>query len=192
VAESEVVVKTLRDAPSVRDHRDDIWLVLEKTNHEYFPPLSTREAGKIDQPPLMRNALWPQPVDYFEEILKEHVVLGYLDGKVVGMMTYVPSFDSSTLPEWSPCTYVDTVGVIPGYRRRGIARSMYRALFQLDEVKAVDHVGLRTWSTNLSHMALLEKLGFDVVDRHVDERAPGVDTIYYVRKSVPSPFDDES
>jgi ribosomal protein S18 acetylase RimI-like enzyme len=190
VAENGVVVKSLLDADAVRECRDDIWLVLEKTNEEYFPALSSREPGRIDQPPLLRKSLWPQPVDYFEEILKEHVVLAYIDDKVVGMMTYVPRFNSSTLAAWSPCTYIDTVGVIPGWRRRGVARAMYQALFEVESVKALPHVALRTWSTNLSHMSLLDKLGFEEVDRHLDERAPGVDTVYYARASTPSPFDD--
>lgn len=184
----EITTVALMTKADVLGHRDDIWQILEKTNNEYFPPLSAREPGRIDQPPLLRKSLWPQPVDYFEEILKEHVLLSYIDAKPVGMISYVPHFNSGTLSQWSPCTYIDTVGVIPGYRRRGIARSMYRELFKAATVLELEYVGLRTWSTNESHLQLLHALGFDEVDRHIDERAPGVDTVYFVRKSSPSPF----
>lgn len=183
-----VRVQALITAADVEAHREEVWAVLEKTDQEYFPPLSRREAGKIDQPPLVRKSLWPQPVDYFNEILKEHVLLASIDGKMVGMITYVPHFESATISAYSPCTYVDTVGVIPGYRRHGIATALYKALFEQSTVQALEYVALRSWSTNVSHAGLLHKLGFAEVERHLDERAPGVDTVYYARKSTPSPF----
>jgi ribosomal protein S18 acetylase RimI-like enzyme len=189
VGNETVQVQVLTNAADVQAHRDDVWAVLEKTDQEYFPPLSRREAGAIDQPPLIRKSLWPQPVDYFNEILKEHVLLASIGGKMVGMITYVPRFESKTISAVSPCTYLDTVGVIPGYRRHGIATMLYKSLFEQPTVQALEHVALRTWSTNVSHMGLLEKLGFDEIERHVDERAPGVDTVYFARKSAPSPFE---
>jgi hypothetical protein len=37
----------------------------------------------------------------------------------------------------------------------------------------------RTWSTNASHLDLLDELGFDLIKRVEDDRGDGIDTVYY-------------
>ncbi len=56
---------------------------------------------------------------------------------------------------------------------------MYDKLF---EISKDDFVATRTWSTNNSHMHLLDKKGFDLVSRLINDRGNNIDTVYYAKK----------
>ena len=46
-----------------------------------------------------------------------------------------------------------------------------------------DHsVYTRTWHTNISHLKVLDKLGFSLLVQLPDHRGPGMDTVYYCRE----------
>ena len=42
-------------------------------------------------------------------------------------------------------------------------------------------LGVRTWSTNKSHMHILDKLGFKLVQTDINDRGVNIDTIYYLK-----------
>jgi hypothetical protein len=43
------------------------------------------------------------------------------------------------------------------------------------------NIATRTWSTNFSHMHILDKLGFKLVQRDLDDRGVNIDTVYYLK-----------
>ena len=70
------------------------------------------------------------------------------------------------------------IAVDPAWRRRGIARSFYDLLMSLFPEQTL-LISTRTWSTNNSHISLLEKMGFTGPLRIENDRGPGIDTVYY-------------
>ena len=43
------------------------------------------------------------------------------------------------------------------------------------------NIATRTWSTNYSHMHILDNLGFKLVQRDINDRGVNIDTVYYLK-----------
>ena len=82
--------------------------------------------------------------------------------------------------ELYPCLYLSTLIVKKESRRKCIAYMLYKELFDIFPDKDII---TRKWSTNISHINLLEKLGFCVLNIIKDDRGKGIDTIYFRRFS---------
>ena len=81
-----------------------------------------------------------------------------------------------------PIAELSFIGVHPAWRRRGIA-SAFRG-WLLDELRAAGFVAVRTrtWSGNQAMLALNRRHGFNLIRVAVDERGPGVDSLYFGRE----------
>ena len=97
-------------------------------------------------------------------------------------------FTHETIDQYPSCVYVDTVAVNPVWRRRHAGIELYRALWSTPDFLRHHDVVLHSWSTNTSHGSLIKSIGFEEIERVVDERGPGVDTVVYHRTVHPSPF----
>jgi len=171
-------------------HKDDIWKILELADKDFVPPLSEREPITLGEMKRARGA-WSLPIEHLDFTLAMHVIIVWHNNSVVGYLSFKPDFRHETIEEYESCVLIDTVAVTPAWRRRGAARALYKTLFDSELFQSYEDAVLHTWSTNTSHGQLIESIGFEEIDRNVDERAPGIDTVIYHRKTTPNPFEAE-
>lgn len=160
-----------RHAPAIRN-------LLERTDHEFHPPLSHRDG------PTQTSDLTPGAAgsldEYLQDLLGQPVLLVVEGSNLVGLLAFKPGYETSELAGYTPATYVSTLVVDPDSRRQGLARRLYHALFEGVPADTLDaFVTTRTWSENEGHLALLDELGFERITTLPDDRGDGIDTVYY-------------
>jgi ribosomal protein S18 acetylase RimI-like enzyme len=62
------------------------------------------------------------------------------------------------------------------FRANGLAEFMYKSLLHHFSTP----IFTRTWSTNVKHIGLLQKMGFKEAKRIANHRSLGIDTVYYL------------
>lgn len=163
---------------------DEIWHILQVVDKEFYPPLSART--NTTEKDLTMETLWGGPISFFDTVMKEAVLLARVDGKSVGMLSFIAHYEEPMLARWSPSTYASTAAVLPRFRRRGIGRALNEALESLPAELSSPFITRRTWSINHANLSLLHARGFVEVVRMKDHRGPGVDTIYLARRTDPN------
>lgn len=163
-------------APGDEAAKRALWTILCAVDREYLPPLSTRVT--IASRALDFAAKPGEPRAYFEEMLAQANVLVAVDGEYAGFLSLKTEYVDEAIADVCPCSYITTIGVLPAFRRHGVARRLYRAVLEERPSRAFV---TRTWSTNDAHIGLLGELGFREHKRLVDHRGPGIDSIYFAR-----------
>ena len=158
-----------------------IWEILVAIDQDFVPPLSNRNSTTTSQFDSVQAQEMPAgPTEYFNEILQQTIILAKQDQTWVGLFSFRHQYLVEPIRSSCPCNYVTTVGVLPGYRGIGVARSMYAyALTELPAPFRSPAWATRTWSSNDDHIRLLNDLGFQAVDILKHHRAPGIHTIYF-------------
>ena len=107
-----------------------------------------------------------------------------MDGeRLAGFMAFRFDLTNELIgPETLPNIYATTSVVHPDYRGQGLMNKMYRTMIGGYPQRAVY---TRTWSGNLSHLKVAQRLGFTQLCCLKDHRGPGVDTVYIERKPAP-------
>ena len=159
-------------------HAEDIRDLLILTDDEFHPPLSGRDG------PTQTNDLDTERNDaidsYHEELMEQPFILAFDDERVVGFLAFRNGYETPEIGDFSPSNYVSTLVVHPDHRRQGYARQMYEMLLtNLSASYRSPYVTTRTWSTNESHLTLLDELGFRNLATIEDDRGEGIDTVYY-------------
>ena len=155
--------------------------MLAAVSNDFVPPIdlrsSTTQAVLTDTAPGVEGS-------YLADLGRQANLLAHADGgRLVGLLSFASPFVDARFEICGECTYVTTVAVSRGYRRQGIARVLYEALFGLPEARSRS-ILLRTWSGNAEHLKLLHSLGFGQLARLTDDRGPGVDTLYLARQGA--------
>ena len=155
---------------------DGIMELLTLCNHEFVPPLSSRNSTTQSQ--LSGNRTDSTiPYEYFENIRSQPAFVAMIDGDVVGFMSLRKNYVSPEIPPaMTPNVYITTVIVHPRCRNQGITNRLYSALL---EHFVGYHIFTRTWSTNDSHTRILSSRKFYEYYRLEDDRGDGIDTVYY-------------
>ena len=99
-------------------------------------------------------------------------------------MSFIKDYPLSIDEEIIICDYITTIIINSKSRNKGYTKKMYDKI--LNEKKQ-RKIGTRTWSTNDSHIHILNKLGFKLIKRDKDDRGVNIDTVYYLR----IPIEDE-
>ncbi len=176
---------TFRRVPPEEVARD-LWRLLVAADREFVPPLSSRNdttQADLDGAPAA-DAPAPGPTAYLASLLEQDLLVAEAGGRVVGLASFRPHH-RVTLPDGAvlePVTYLSTLIVDAEARGLGVARGLYALL---DEVAAAVGAPIvtRTWSTNHAHGRVLAAVGLRELARIVDDRGPGVDTVYYVKET---------
>ena len=153
--------------------------LLVEADDEFTPPLSARdpEAGLS----VGARAEAGRTPDVYWRAIQNHALLtARCDGEAAGVMSFVEGRVMPAL-DLTATVYLGTLITAKAARGRGVARSLYAALFA--HARALDPRGrlvTRTWSTNHTHLPLLRKLGFEEAKRLPGDRGAGIDTIYFV------------
>lgn len=164
-------------------HADEVWDLLALADKEFVPPLSSR--SNTTDLVLTRESLWGGPISYFDTLMTQYVLLAEVDGQTVGLTSFITHFDHPCLPGFGPATYCTTTVVAARFRRMGIANALNDSVESLPPDLASEWIARRTWSTNVSHIELLLGRGFNEVVRLPDDRGPGIDTLYFARRTDP-------
>ena len=159
----------------------ELWRLLAAHDRDFVPPLSQR--ADTCQQTLTGGPAEDGPWAYYQVLLEQSFLLAVEGQDLLGFY----SFRRNYLPD--PIAHLGREGLFPVYittlvvdapaRRRGLATRFYETLPTLFPGGLL--VSTRTWSTNSSHLRLLEKLGFTLSLRIPDDRGPSVDTVYYSR-----------
>lgn len=169
--------------PEAGRFSDGVRRLLVASDDEFVPPLSAREG--TTQRDGLADASDADSVDrsidaYHSQCVSQHLIVCHDGGDLRGFMSFRDGYRTPELDGFQPSNYVSTIVVAPEHRRRGVAREMYeRILSELPSKIQSPYVTTRTWSTNRSHLSLLEELGFENVATLPDDRGDGIDTVYY-------------
>ncbi len=163
-------------------YKDDILELMRISDSDFVPPMSQRfspfqtELGPSDT--VIEEGI----LRYYRSMMRETVLCAVEDGVLLGFVTYVEDIKYSSVINESdrPNIYICTLIVNPKARGRGITYRMYDYLF--NEKFANSHLFTRTWSTNLAHISILKKYGFDEIHRIKDDRGEGIDTVYFGKR----------
>ncbi len=162
--------------------KEEIWALLKAYDHEFIPPLSARNSAFKKIPGKDGNLTINEagPVVYFNEILNYKFVLALLHGKIVGFMTYIPNHTVEVEgKEPFVAEYASTAIVCPECRGQGAMKRFYQTIIEENPGK---NVATRTWSGNDAHLHVLARHGFELFATLKDDRGPGIDTVYYLRR----------
>ena len=167
----------LVDLPYIdAEHESAVRELLFACADEFVPPLSARHS--TSQTDLDSDEHHSGAQAYFDEMREQPIVLALSDGELLGFLSYRPDFELDFLGEKS--VYVTTVCVEAAHRRFGVASRLYG---HIEDLVAPDTISLRTWSTNVAQIGALQKRGYECVRTLVDDRGPGVDTVYFVKRN---------
>ncbi len=157
--------------------KKEIWALVREADHEFVPPLSARKG--TTQVELTGMDAKEIPAEYFEALTKQSFILCIKRFRVVGFMSYIKDHRLEAGQSLNVvCDYISTIIVKKEYRKHGYTTAMYEKLFSCRPGRVY---ATRTWSSNHAHLSLLDRLGFRLALRIIDDRGPGVDTVYYVR-----------
>lgn len=155
--------------------------LLSAADDAFVPPLTDDSRATVSQ---AGNGHAATSIDAYVQDCLERPLLGAFDGdRLVGFASLEAYADSDPLAAYTPTTYVSVLLVDEAYRGQGIATRMYHHLLEsLPDALPQSSVSTKTWHTNRAHISILDALGFECVHRIEDDRAPGIDTVYYARR----------
>lgn len=159
--------------------------LLIAADDEFVPPLSAREGttqrdGLDDSSSASEVDISAAIEPYHSACLDQHLIACHDAGELYGFMSFRQGYTTTELGEYQPSNYISTIIVAPDHRRRGIARQLYETvLHELPSGVESPYITTRTWSSNDSHLSLLDELGFEKIHTIPNDRGPGVDTVYY-------------
>ena len=145
--------------------------MLRKHDKEFVPPLSSRDSAvhtNFDELSYSCNIGM-----YCNEMIKHNVYVVVDEDKIVALIAFRYNYTNKYIRK-TPNIYVSTVIVDNRYRGKGIADKLYEELM----TKGLP-IYVRTWSTNKSHIRVLDKLQFDLIKTIENDRGEGIDTLYY-------------
>lgn len=148
--------------------------LLALSDKEFVPPLSARVSST--QQTLDSCETAPSGVvDYYGTMACQPAILAVEAGKCLGFMAFKVDYTCEYVQK-TPNLYASTCIVHPDARGRHLMQGFYEKMLALFPGYSIF---TRTWHTNLSHLRVLEKLGFTQCARLKDHRGPGMDTVYY-------------
>ena len=155
--------------------------LLSAADDAFVPPLTDASRSTISR---AGDGPGPASIEGYVDDCLDRPLLGAFDaGRLVGFASLETHHDSEPLADYTPTTHVSVLVVDESARGQGIATRIYKHLLdELPDELPQSAVSTKTWSTNHAHIAILESLGFECVHRVVDDRKPGVDTVYYARR----------
>jgi len=160
---------------------DGIMRLLILTDHEFCPPLSSRVSTTQEyfcQDGSSYNKDHSISL-YFQALLEQSFIIAIVDSVLIGFLSYIKDHIVADVNVLSKNVYVSTICIDPGYRRRGITSCFYDSL----EADTENHlVYTRTWSQNHSHINLLIKRKYELIRELINDRASGINTVYYAKK----------
>ncbi len=122
---------------------------------------------------------WPRKAilaEFTENELSE-IYVDVEDGKIVAWLDFMITFNSAT---------VMALGVLPEYRKRGIATSLMKKMEEVcrAQEETVEWITLEVRESNEEAIALYRKLGYAYVTKKVAYYEDGEDALYLIRSLI--------
>jgi ribosomal protein S18 acetylase RimI-like enzyme len=157
-------------------YKEELLNMIVESDKDFVPPLSSRTS--TTQSCFDQNAQDCSVLPYFEKVLTQNII-GVFDGKdLVGFLSFIQNY---TLNEIDQTTfdniYLSTLILKPITRGQGLTYKLYDHVFNV--LYPNHNVFTRTWSTNFAHLKILDKFGFTCFKTIKDDRAKGIDTVYF-------------
>lgn len=165
------------------DNKNQIWKILVEIDYEFIPPLSLRDSTTFSFDSSLKDTKIPKI--YFDELIKQEIIIckDIATNDIVGFMSYKVNYKIvNDVGKELTTFYVTTVGVTKGARGNGIANQFYmyiESLLKNDPITKI--ISTRTWSTNKSHIRILESRGYELFFEKKDDRGAGIHTVYYAK-----------
>ena len=163
------------------EQEKEVWEIVKSADNDFIPSLSSR----VDTVQKFKNLKSVPnkkdnngPIKFFEEIKKESFALIIKNGKIEGFMSFIEDYSLSLNEGVVICDYITTIIIDKNSRNKGYTQKMYNIILNQRKDKKI---ATRTWSKNLSHMHILDRLGFKLVQRDKDDRGVNIDTVYYLK-----------
>jgi ribosomal protein S18 acetylase RimI-like enzyme len=160
---------------------DGIKRLLILTDHEFYPPLSSRVSTTQEhfRPDDSSYNKGHSISLYLQALLEQSFIIAIVDSVLVGFLSYIKDHIVADVNVLSKNVYVSTICVDPEYRRRGITSCFYDAL----EADTENHlVYTRTWNQNHAHINLLLKRKYEIIREFINDRDSGINTVYYAKR----------
>ena len=173
-------LKTLSVEKLTEEQAELVYQLCVKADTDFVPPLSARTdtIQKFRDIPNVPNSNGPKI--FFEEIKKEQFLFIINNGRIEGFMSFIKDYEMHAGDEIIVCDYITTIIIDSRNRNKGFTKKMYDAILNERKDRTI---GTRTWSTNHSHLHILDKLGFKLVHTDKDDRGVNIDSVYYVKKN---------
>ena len=157
-----------------------VYQICVKADTDFVPPLSARTdtIQKFRDIPNVPNSNGPKI--FFEEIKKEQFIFIINNGRIEGFMSFIKDYEMHAGDEIIICDYITTIIIDSRNRNKGYTKKMYDMILNERKDRTI---GTRTWSTNHSHLHILDKLGFKLVHTDKDDRGVNIDSVYYVKQN---------
>lgn len=147
-------------------YAEQILNILVRCDADFVPPLSTRYERDWE-------------TAYFANMKAGEILAAVEDRQVRGFVAYKKNYlyEDVITEATFPNLYVGTLLVHPDARGRHLSREMYSHLF--GTLCPHESLFTRTWSTNTAHIGILSRFGFSEIARIKNDRAVGIDTVYF-------------
>lgn len=166
-----------------KEIQNQIWKILVEIDYEFIPPLSYRDSTTFSFENETKDVFLPKP--YFDNLLKQTIIVSKsrLNDNVIGFMSYIPDHIITQNEANISCHYITTIGVTKGSRGNGITVQFYSEIEKIVRTSSLNKViATRTWSTNRTHIRVLESLGYKKIIELRDDRGSGIHTVYYSKQ----------
>jgi len=166
------------------NHLTQLEQLLAAADQEFIPPLSSRSS--TTQGTLSGGESASDGVRAYFDAMKDQAMVLAMDGdRLAGFMAFRFDHTCDQIgPETLPNMYASTSVVSPDYRGQGLMRRFYETMIRVYPERGVY---TRTWTGNISHLNVADRLGFTRLCCLKDHRGPGIDTVYLERKPGPLP-----
>lgn len=177
-----ILYELLNTATKKKVERELYKIVIE-IDYEFIPPLSYRDSTTFKFDSKSKKTVLPDL--YFEKLLKQEIMVSRkkVNKSITGFMSFIPNHVIETNDLRMKCYYITTIGVTKGERGNGITKQFYKRIEEeILKQKTSTHVATRTWSTNRTHIRILESIGYELIIQLKDDRGPGIHTVYYAKE----------
>ena len=153
----------------------EAYALLQAADSEFVPPLSCRDSSV--QTDFSSESKGDGITRYFEQLKNQRFIAAFEKGALIAFVSYRENYACDVIGETElPNVYISTLVVNPAYRGRGVTTALYNELFS--HYSSSD-IFTRTWSTNVAHIKILQKFGFDCIKTIKNDRGDGIDTVYF-------------
>ena len=154
---------------------DEIYQMISDSDFEFVPPLSKRSS--TSQTNLSGNTEGKGVLDYFQGVLKQEILGAFDNGELQGFVSFIKDFDSNVISKDSfPNIYISTLVSKKSARGKGLTKGVYDYLF--NTLFPDRNIFTRTWSTNIAHISILNKFGFNIIKTIENDRGNNIHTVY--------------
>lgn len=162
-------IKLLSEAEK-RACGEQIFSLLLEADEDFVPPLSARFPDAPTRDAGVRR--------YYDEMMSASLLATLEGDTLLGFVAFRENVSGNYIPEGVfPNLYIGTAVIASVARGKHLTTRMYEHLFYT--LRPDYSCFTRTWSTNAAHIAILTRMGFSLTKRIENDRAEGVDSVYF-------------